>query len=135
MDFFSWFIVIFVFFGAILLIYGFSQLFPTNSSNKAKQTKKGVPGEMGTCPVCASLLRQGEQLKSALFPGKNDRLCHIFGCPHCYPYAENKITRICPVCRHEIPSEGYLIARMFNRNNKKNHVHILGCVNCRRPRR
>jgi len=92
---------------------------------------QGKPGESGVCPVCSSRLGGGEQIKSALFPGKADRLCHIFGCPHCHPYKEVSIKRTCPVCKKAIPVEGYLIARLFDRPNNKRHVHILGCTICR----
>ena len=131
----SWFIVFLVLFGSFFLIYGFSQIFPTHQKkNKGIRSHKSSSA-MATCPVCASILHPGEQLKSAVYPGKSDRICHIFGCPHCYPFTEYGIDRICPVCKQEISAEGYLIARMFNRKDKKNHVHITGCTECKKTRR
>lgn len=63
-------------------------------------------------------------------------MVHMYGCPYCYP-ANNEYRRLCPVCKNEIPSEGYVIARMFMRKDRK-HVHVLGCTECRsqgaRPR-
>jgi hypothetical protein len=91
-----------------------------------------------TCPVCGTLLEKGQLVKSVVFPGGakagniTERLSHIFGCPFCYP-ANNKTPRICPVCRQIMPTEGYLIARMFERpDRERKHVHVLGCTACRR---
>lgn len=135
MTFTSWFIVFLIFFGTLFLIYGFSQLFPQKISSKRKKNKqkKIKPlGNAGVCPLCSSLLYEGEQLKSTLYPGKTDSICHIFGCPHCFPYPEQDITRICPVCRRKVFADNYLVARMFTKQNSKNHVHIIGCTECRK---
>jgi hypothetical protein len=96
---------------------------------------KGAIGEAGVCPVCSALLLNGAQIKSALFPGDKERMCHIFGCPHCHPYKDDSVARKCPVCKKTVPQEGYLIARLFERPNKKRHVHILGCTVCRVPQK
>lgn len=135
MTFTSWFIVFLIFFGTLFLIYGFSQLFPQkNSSKKPNKKKKNTKplAAAGICPVCNSLLYEGEQLKSTLYPGKTDTTCHIFGCPHCFPYSEQGVTRICPVCKRKVFSDNYLVARMFTKANAKNHVHIIGCTECRK---
>jgi hypothetical protein len=131
----SWFIVILVLVGSLLLVYGFSIRFPTHQNKKRSKNADKSQRGTATCPVCASTLNLGEQLKSAVFTGSSDQICHIFGCPHCYPFVEDQIERICPVCKQEIPPEGYLIARMFARKNQKNHVHITGCTECKKRRR
>lgn len=85
------------------------------------------------CPVCDAQMDSGERVKSHVFPGKHVRSMRIFGCPECYP--PNQVRkRICPVCRKEVPRDGYLIARMFERPDRK-HVHVLGCTGCREARR
>jgi len=89
-----------------------------------------------TCPLCSSALEGGERVKSKLFPGKGDRIMHIFGCPRCWP-ATPSAPRICPVCGREIGREGWAVARYFERRGgsgggKMAHVHVLGCTECRK---
>lgn len=129
-------IMVLVFVGITLLVFGYG-LFTAPSARRptAKTRPRGKKGDPGVCPVCGTLLSAGEQIKSALFPGDDDRICHVFGCPHCHPYLAPGVERTCPVCKAKVPAEGYLIARFFERPNKKRHVHILGCTECRMPKR
>ena len=60
-----------------------------------------------------------------------DRLCSIYGCPHCYPVEESGTNRFCPVCKASVAPESYLIARLFDRSKTNKHVRILGCKQCR----
>ena len=92
-------------------------------SDKKGSGKKGSP-----CPICGSILIKAEKVKSIVYPGKPDKIMHIFGCPFCYPTGEK---RFCPVCSKEIEGEGYLIARVFEKPGKT-HVHVLGCSGCRK---
>jgi hypothetical protein len=74
-------------------------------------------------------------VKSAVYPPVKgtDRLMHIMGCPFCLEgAAEKRRRRICPVCHKPIGDGEYLFARVFERPGKS-HVHVLGCINCRRP--
>jgi hypothetical protein len=82
-----------------------------------------------SCPLCSSLLVDGERVKSSLFPGRGDRIMHIFGCVHCWP-ARAEAPRVCPVCREELGAEAWVIARYFERPGRR-HVHVLGCTGCR----
>ena len=97
-----------------------------------KQKRTGQAGAPGVCPVCAAVLEGGQKIRSALFPGGNGRVCHIYGCPSCLslesPLAE---MRSCPVCKAKLSCDEYLIARVFDRGEKRQHVHILGCKKCR----
>jgi hypothetical protein len=34
------------------------------------------------------------------------------------------------VCHEQIPDDGFVVARMFIKNDRK-HVHVLGCTTCR----
>lgn len=134
----TFFYTIFLVTAGILLFAFAYWLFSAGSPTKKvkqKQPARGEIGSHGVCPVCSSILTNGAQIKSALFPGNTDRVCHIFGCPHCHPYKEESVSRTCPVCKKTISQEGYLIARLFERPNKKRHVHILGCTVCRLPRK
>jgi hypothetical protein len=126
------FIFILVLIGILLFAFAF-KLFsaPGVKKTQNRQFAKGHAGSAGACPVCLTILQPGEQLKTVLYPGNGERICHIFGCPHCYPIAEDGAVRICPVCKKRLPPEKHLIARMFEHPGKKNHVHILGCTECR----
>ncbi len=126
------FLLIHVLIGLGLLIFGFSLFFSSAKKPSGKKYKhQGKAGEPGTCPVCGIVLSPGQQIKSAVFPGEDDRICHIFGCPNCLPYTDSEVHRFCPVCKKDLKADEYLVARIFYRPTGKNHVHILGCVNCR----
>jgi len=127
--------VVLLFVGILLFAFAFSLFSAGNKKTKPRKKlpSYGIAGEKGVCPVCTTVLDIGEQLKSALFPGEGDRVCHIFGCPHCHPYMEQGIRRICPVCKKPVSADGYLVARLFERSNRTKHVHILGCTTCRVP--
>jgi hypothetical protein len=92
----------------------------------------GVEDRTRPCPLCGSRLKRGETVHTKVFPGKPDRLAHVYGCPYCYEpgYTEK---RYCPVCHKGLPKEGYIIARMFERSDRV-HVHVLGCTECRSRR-
>ena len=60
-------------------------------------------------------------------------ITHIFGCSTCWPASPNH-PRSCPVCRKTLAPEGYLIARTFRREGRKDHVHVIGCTECKRLR-
>ena len=95
------------------------------------------------CPLCGSMLRRGETVHSVVFSGPaykqaastkrsrrpDDSIAHLFGCPYCHPANESR-PRTCPVCSRTVPAGGYVIARMFERPDRK-HVHVLGCTECR----
>jgi hypothetical protein len=84
------------------------------------------------CPICGKMLKKSELIKTTVYPGKPDRIVHMFGCPHCYP-GNSGSPRKCPVCGKILGFNDYLIARMFERRDKK-HVHVLGCTRCRDDR-
>ena len=96
-----------------------------------------------SCPLCSSVLSLGERVKSSIFPGKGDRIMHIFGCPNCWPGTPS-VPRICPVCGQALDAKGFVIARYFERPGLpgrgpglpgrgpgRRHVHVLGCTGCR----
>ena len=104
-------------------------------------TSAGGGSEEATrpCPVCGSRLRRGELVKTQVFSGGDkprrqgevkEAMAHMFGCKYCYPEG---VARHCPVCKKELGSGDYIIARMFLRVDKK-HMHVLGCTRCRTGR-
>lgn len=127
---FSWMILVFIGLFLLTLAYVlFSLISKKAGTEKVQET--GIRGAPGICPICGSFLKKGEQVKSALYEGTDDRLCYIYGCPHCYPLCESGLQRKCPVCNKKMGQETHLIARYFERKNNKKRVHILGCANCR----
>ena len=96
----------------------------TKKAGEPEKTRNREP-----CPLCGTRLHAGERIHSVVFGHNGDRLMHLWGCPHCYP-ARPAVRRLCPVCHRELPPDGYLIGRLFERPDKK-HLHILGCTECR----
>ena len=129
--------------GVVLLWFGYSLFFgrlatfPSGGSDRKKHKHPhrrpyGVPGEGQICPVCSSRLNKQDLVKSMAFPsitGGKDRLMYIRGCYYCL---YGNLPRLCPVCGINLNDEDYLIARMFERSNRHNHVHVMGCNNCKK---
>ena len=91
--------------------------------------------KMSDCPLCGEPLRKGEQVHSLLFPGEDDGIMHIYGCPYCYighPRRNSSPlkTRVCPSCRSVLGAKDYVYARVF-RKPYKTHVSVVGCTLCR----
>ena len=87
-------------------------------------------GKQSPCPLCRTLLKPGERVKSVVYPGKGDRLVEIYGCPYCYP-PNHRYPRYCPSCKREIGQEELIFARMFDSSGKA-HMHVNGCRVCMR---
>ena len=102
----------------------------SNISQASNEIGKSKPNENKVCPVCETKLTAYELVSSSAFPSFNgqDRFMHIRGCPHCLRGTKD---RICPVCKKKISTDDILICRLFERKNKRIHVHVLGCTKCR----
>lgn len=135
-------VVLFLMLGVVAaLIYTIVKLkksdFTLLAHRMARRTRENLE-VLKPCPICGTMLRRGETVHSVVFskgvkrePGRPvEYLTHIFGCPYCYP-ANDRMERTCPVCLKPLASDGYLIARMFEKPGR-NHVHVLGCTRCRR---
>ena len=94
-----------------------------------RRTEPGTSHESRTkpCPLCSTMLKPAWRVHSVVYPGKPDKLMHIFGCPVC---RNGEKKRMCPVCGQEVPKDGYVIARVFEKPGRT-HVHVLGCTRCR----
>ncbi len=91
------------------------------------------PAKAGEYPAARTATGGGGGNGRARGSATDDYLAHMFGCRYCYP-ANPEHPRTCPVCSQEIPADGYVIARMFEKPGRK-HVHVLGCTECRTRRR
>ena len=95
------------------------------------------------CPLCGTLLKKGETVKSKVIEigasgrhgqnqlGVKESVAHLFGCPYCWPGNPEHV-RHCPACRVALKNEDYVIARYFEKEASKNHLHVLGCTVCRK---
>ncbi len=121
----------------VLLFLGYQKLVAKDKNDHVNRTLRTQKDEKGnttfvTCPMCSTPLAQNEDMYSKIYRPMNtpDQRMTVNGCPHCYPKKEVGVKRACPVCHKEVPVEGYLIARLFNRTEGKKHVMITGCTNC-----
>lgn len=104
---------------------------PSAPDVSALRTQKDERGNtiFVRCPVCDTPLAKTDNLASKIFRPMDtpDQRMIVMGCPHCYPVCESGLSRSCPVCHRTIPSDGYLVARLFNHRNNKKHVIVTGC--------
>lgn len=119
-------------------------------SDHMAEKSRGRLKVMKPCPICGTLLEPGERVHTVVYSGPSakpggapsaaiqkaqerqrlqESLVHMFGCPYCYP-PNRRYERLCPSCKQPIPDDGFVVARMFTRNQRK-HVHVLGCTVCR----
>jgi formate dehydrogenase maturation protein FdhE len=81
------------------------------------------------CPLCGSVIKKGERVKTVAYSGGGEKLVQLYGCPACYPPGK-LIGRICPVCGKELPVKGYVIGKMWKEGNKL-RLNITGCSVCK----
>lgn len=118
---------------AVLIILIALQYFVNLRKKKKPVEKSASRRAFVNCPLCGSPLLSGEDLYSKVFRPMtvNDQRCIIFGCPHCYPRCEPGIKRMCPSCHKQVPPDGHLVARLFNKTKDgKKHVVVTGCSVC-----
>ena len=107
----------------------------TASKESAPAPTAGAPSHQGKqrpCPLCGRLLAPGERVHSTVrLTPAGERIMEIAGCPQCRPPAS--YGRKCPVCKTSLGPQDIVTARVFDRSreNKKPHVHVLGCTRCR----
>ena len=135
MDFFLSFIGSVILLLALLVFLKFKYSRQKNSGQSGGlRTQKNERGETEfvRCPLCSTPLSRNEDMFSRIYRPMTspDQRMTVHGCPHCYPRPEPGVRRICPVCKKEVPLDGELIARLFNRTEGKKHVMITGCSVC-----
>ena len=132
-----------IFFCSIAIIFFLMLFYKISKSNSGKgkmesnlRTQKDENGKTDfvRCPLCSTPLAKNEDMFSRIYRPMTtaDQRMTIHGCPHCYPRPEPGVKRSCPVCGKEVPLDGELIARLFNRTEGKKHVMITGCSVCYR---
>ena len=120
----------------MLLLIGFSSI------QKQSFEKPPIKDKIFSnfCPLCGSGLKKGEKVKSATYPvkpgsdgrysGGIEKMMEVYGCPNCTP-PDGKEKRICPVCKKEVPENGYVVGRYFIVNDTDNYpsgIHRAGNV-------
>jgi len=134
-DFFQ--LLVFVIAGVALLWFGFTFFLGQWARMRKNQIrnikpKKETSNDPQSCPICSSKLKKGDLVKTLAFPsitGGKDRMMHIKGCAFCI---NGGMERHCPVCGVSLALDDILVARIFERPNRRAHVHIVGCNKCRR---
>ena len=132
-----------IFFCSIAIIFFLMLFYKISKSNSGKErmesnlrTQKDENGKTDfvRCPLCSTPLAKNEDMFSRIYRPMTtaDQRMTVHGCPHCYPRPEPGVKRSCPVCGKEVPLDGELIARLFNRTEGKKHVMIMGCSVCYR---
>ena len=119
----------YLFFGPMSPVYPY---LPWSKNKKIPYSNKGKPGDPMVCPVCSTRMLRGELVKTTAFATgvrSKDRLVYIKGCRICL---EGTVPRRCPICKHKMKIKDYLVSRMFDRPQKKNHIHVLGCNHCKK---
>lgn len=139
MDYFFLFVGSVILILALMIFMKFKKMQArTAPKDNGLRTQKNENGgvEFVRCPLCSTPLAKNEDMFSRIYRPMNtpDQRMTVHGCPHCYPRPEPGVKRLCPVCGKEVPLEGELIARLFNRTEGKKHVMITGCSVCYRGR-
>lgn len=127
--------------GAFLLWLFWALVYSPYAARKERASPRFVPDARGelrekgvgarSCPVCGERLGPGALVKSKVYKSSgSDKVMYIYGCPYCWP-ENSEYRRVCPVCEKVVPRDGYLLARYFERPERR-HVHVLGCSGCRR---
>ena len=135
MDYFFLFIGSVILILALMIFMKFKKMqarTPQKGNNLRTQKNESGGIEFVRCPLCSTPLAKNADMFSRIYRPMNtpDQRMTVHGCPHCYPRPEPGVRRTCPVCGKEVPLEGELIARLFNRTEGKKHVMITGCSVC-----
>lgn len=123
------FVLIFAASGLLLILWALKNKFQVSEKPKRKNKTKE---KTTPCPICNSMLYQGENLVTRIYQGMEakEQRATIHGCPYCYPIPSLAVKRNCPVCHQTLPPTGHLDAFLFIRDTGKRHIHITGCTEC-----
>ena len=115
-----------------LLCFIFLRIESRKMNGSKKMIKKAEGPGFAKCPLCDMPLPIGDNIYTKVYRPMNvpDQRCIVMGCIHCYPKVEPGLRRVCPVCHKEVPINGNLIARLFNKRDGSKHIHIVCCTEC-----
>jgi len=109
---------------------------------------------LSVCPACGSSLEKGQRVHGVAWPGREERMMYIYGCPYCFrrtapgsagPSSPRQasgppdgrpggsptlLQRTCPVCRSPLRDADFLLGRMWEEGRIR--VHVVGCSRCRK---
>ena len=125
----------------LVLLYGLLKGRKTGiGQEEGPWVQEDAPRAPRTCPLCGHGLFKGQTVKSRLISIESkskfktivrESTSHVFGCPFCNP-PNNENPRFCPVCKETLGTQDYVIGRYFEKDEGKNHLHVLGCTKCRK---
>ncbi len=115
-----------------LLCWIYLQVAGRKQNKSQKLVKKAEGPGFARCPLCDMPLPVGDNIYTKVYRPMDvpDQRCIVMGCIHCYPKLEPGLKRICPVCHKNVPMDGNLIARLFNKRDGSKHIHIVCCTEC-----
>lgn len=115
-----------------LLCWIYFRITGGKTSGNQKLVKKAEGPGFARCPLCDMPLPRGDNIFTKIYRPMDvpDQRCIVMGCIHCYPKVKPGLKRICPVCHKEVPLDGNLIARLFNKKDGSKHIHIVCCTEC-----
>jgi hypothetical protein len=126
---------LFIAIGSLVVILALVLLLPRLSTKRKVRTprKKKQPFH---CPLCGSLLAEGQKLHTVVYKGSSgaaseERIAHINGCPYCLdPDQGWKRKRTCPVCRRRLGAGDYLIG-WLGKTEEGGTIRVAGCSLCK----
>lgn len=125
---------------AAMMILFLSMRFARRWKGSSPPLPLSPTGPVRPCPLCGSNLGSGETVRTTVFETQNpgESMVHMFGCPHCdtrtgRSNGSSRSPRYCPVCSATLDTTDHVIARLFERRERK-HLHVLGCTRCRQSR-
>jgi rubredoxin len=118
-----------LFFGPLSIFYPGGSGASVMGKHKARREEAS---DDNVCPVCSVRMHKNDRVKTTAVPnfaGNKDKLMFIRGCHSCL---EHNTPRKCPVCGQDLTTRDYLVSRLFERPNNRNHVHVIGCNYCKK---
>ena len=120
--------IILVFMIIVLILYLYQGRLPSSDNSKEEAPTPALK-QFTTCLLCGSSLERGERMHTDVYGGENYSVVHITGCPYCNGTRDSR-TRSCPQCGKDVPLNGYLTGRMWEKDNGRIHVQVSGCNRC-----
>jgi|GEM_PF-5332361 len=114
----------------IVVIYLLSDL-----KNKKDKKEKDNDLDEKQCILCSSKRSKDEKMSMFIFNSYAkvgnliEKPLYIYGCSYC---KDNSLTRKCPICKKALSKSDHLVARLYIKSNKKQHIRVRGCNVCKK---